>query len=338
MIFSKRWTKLLCYAGLSLLIVLCEVACATDDPAAICSAVLMVRPVHFGYNAQTAATNRFQHTKTALSTKVAQEMALAEFDQYVTKLRDRGVSVVVVEDTANPKTPDSIFPNNWLSVHPNGQMVTYPLLAENRRLERRNDIAARVRRTYRVTDHLDISAAEANGKFLEGTGSIVFDHANKLAYACLSPRTDETLFRDLCQHLKYKPIVFHATDAEGVPIYHTNVMMSIGRQQAVICSDVIRDSTERRQVLASLEGSGHKIVSISENQMNHFCGNVYELSNPEQQAFWVMSDQAYAAFTPKQKAALEYDQAILHTPLNTIEALGGGGARCMVAGVHAKRL
>lgn len=301
------------------------------------SNILMIRPVAFAMNAETAKDNHYQNQKAGVSGNQAQEAALKEFDGFVEKLRTAGVKVMVVEDTAEPPTPDSIFPNNWVSFHENGMVVLYPMAAENRRTERRDDILETLKsKGFRITETLDYSPSENDGFFLEGTGSLVLDRENLIAYACLSQRTNETLLNDWGEQLGYKVVSFHAVqelDGQLLPIYHTNVMTSVGQEIAILCADSIKDEVERKAVIDSLENSGKEIVYISEAQKSSFAGNMLQVINNAGEKIMVMSTQAYESLTPTQIAVIEKTNRILHSSLSTIETLGGGSARCMMAEV-----
>jgi hypothetical protein len=292
----------------------------------------MVRPVSFGFNEQTAESNSFQNKDIVASLNSIQENALNEFDTLVNKLKNAYIDVIVFEDTQTPHTPDSIFPNNWISFHENNSIVIYPMLAENRRKERRKDIIKYF--TNNQTTLIDISNNELKNNYLEGTGSIVFDYENKIAYANISPRTNKVLFETLCEKLGYKAISFTAVDTQNKDIYHTNVLMCIGNSFAVLCKECIPDKTELKNVCESLEKTNHTILEISYSQMNSFCGNMYQMFNKTGESFILMSEQAYKALSIEQIKALEKHGQIIHSPLFTIEKYGGGSARCMIADVR----
>lgn len=306
-------------------------------PAQNTSNILMIRPVAFAMNALTAKDNHYQNQEAGITGNQAQEAALKEFDDFVDELRDAGVNVMVVQDTPEPPTPDSIFPNNWVSFHENGMVVLYPMAAENRRTERREDIIQNiVSQGFRIDETLDYSPSENDGFFLEGTGSLVLDRENLIAYACLSQRTNETLLNDWCEQLGYKVVSFHAMqelDGQLLPIYHTNVMMSVGQEIAILCADSIKDEEERKAVIEALENSGKEIVYISEAQKSSFAGNMLQLINNSGEKIMAMSTQAYESLTEGQIHTIEKTNRILHSSLNTIETLGGGSARCMMAEV-----
>lgn len=289
----------------------------------------MIRPKHFGFNSQTASSNAFQSDSAVDAT-----LALEEFDKMVDVLTAHEVNVEVIDDSDTPVKPDAIFPNNWLSTHESGEIILYPMMAENRRFERRDDIVKKLKEKYNVTAVSDFSKYEVDRQFLEGTGSIVFDHPNKLAYACRSPRTDEKLFREFCLKVKYKPVVFDAVDAEGKPIYHTNVMMSIGEDFAVVCLDSIRNDEDQELVLGHLSDTNHKVISISYDQMKAFAGNIIEVKTANEENVVLMSTTAFNSLLPGQLNAITQFADVLPISIPTIEKTGGGGVRCMVAGIH----
>lgn len=295
--------------------------------------VLLVRPASFGYNAETALTNHFQQPPTGLDAPAAQQRALAEFDAAVATLRAAGVRVLVFEDTAAPAKPDAVFPNNWLTLHPDGRAILYPMCAPSRRPERRPDILAALREQYQLTDVIDLSGHEVEGRFLEGTGSIIFDHPHRLAYAALSPRTDAALLADVCAHLGYRPVPFHAVDAQGQAIYHTNVMMCLGPDFTVICLESLRDAAERAAVTNELQRTGHEIVDITLEQVARFAGNMLVVQPATGRPRLVLSQSAHDALTPAQRTHLAQHCDLLPLRIPTIETLGGGSARCMLTEV-----
>ena len=296
--------------------------------------VLMIEPVAFGYNAQTAENNYFQINSENENTQLK---ALAEFNAFVEKLRSHGINVIVVKDTLEPYTPDSIFPNNWVSFSPEGRVVLYPMFAPNRRDERRMDIIEKLKNEgFEVKEIVDFTQSEKENKFLEGTGSIIFDQDNKIAYGSVSVRLDENLFREFCTKIGFKPIVFHSyqtIDQKRMPIYHTNVMMCMADKFAVICLDCIDDETERQQVIETIEKSGKEIIAITEEQMHNFAGNMLQLHNDKGEKFLIMSQTAYSSLTQEQIKNIEKYSQIISSDLRTIEINGGGGARCMLAEV-----
>ncbi|KQR71221.1 citrulline utilization hydrolase CtlX [Pedobacter sp. Leaf176] len=293
--------------------------------------ILMIRPVNFKFNEQTAGNNKFQVASTETN---IHEQALKEFDGFVSMLRQNEVDVTVVDDTLQPETPDSIFPNNWVSFHEDGSVFLYPMFSENRRQERRNDILEDLKDKFEVSHVSDISFYEKQYAFLEGTGSMVLDRINKIAYACLSVRTDEEVLNNFCMLTGYEPVTFQAVDATNFPIYHTNVMMCIGDQFAVICLDSIKNPDEKDFVALSLINSGKKIIEISLEQMNRFAGNMLQVANRMNENLLVMSEQAYLSLNAEQISKLEKYNRIIYAPLYTIEKNGGGSARCMLAEIH----
>ncbi len=299
------------------------------------NSILMIRPVAFRMNEQTAVNNYYQKVLDGLSLETVNQRAQEEFDAFVQKLRMVGVNVVVVEDTPEPNTPDSIFPNNWISFHENGDVVLYPMFAENRRAERREDILDILEeKGFVITEIMDYTSAEADEVFLEGTGSILLDRENGKAYCALSPRADEELFIEFCEDFEFTPVIFEAfqtVNGERKHIYHTNVMMCIGDTFAVICADTIDDKKERKMVLDSLRGDEKEIILITEEQVNNFAGNMLEVKGTDDRRYLVMSASAYKVLTKKQIAQIEEHVTILHANLDTIEACGGGSARCMMA-------
>jgi hypothetical protein len=295
----------------------------------------MIRPVAFRMNEQTAVNNYYQKVLDNLLPATVNAKAQQEFDAFVEKLQAAGVDVTVVDDTLNPDTPDSIFPNNWISFHQNGDVVLYPMFAENRRSERREDILDLLEeKGFHIENIVDYTSAEDDGFFLEGTGSLLLDRANGIAYCALSPRADEELFIEFCEDFDMAPVIFNAYQTinhERKFIYHTNVMMCLGSTFAVICADCIDDKQERKFVLEQLKKSGKEVILISEDQVNNFAGNMLELVGANQQKLLVMSAAAHQSLTADQVAKLEKHAQILSSSLDTIEACGGGSARCMMA-------
>lgn len=298
----------------------------------ICTNLLMIRPVAFGFNIETASSNAFQDSDFAQkNSAIAQNNALIEFDNFVEKLRNVGVHVTVIEDTPKPHTPDSIFPNNWISFHENGTLILYPMQAENRRLERRNEIIQLIEKEYVVSEIVDFSHYEKQEKFLEGTGSIVLDRKNKIAYACVSPRTDEDILEEFAETADYESVVFDAVDSFGKQIYHTNVLMCVADTFVVICMEAIASSFDRAFVKNIIIESGKKIIEISLTQMNHFAGNMLEVIGENNTKYLVMSTSAFNSLQNKQIVEIEKTNKILHSDLTMIEGNGGGSARCMMA-------
>jgi hypothetical protein len=305
------------------------------------NSILMIRPVAFRMNEQTAVNNYYQKVLDGLSPETVNAKAQAEFDAFVAKLTAVGVDVTVVEDTLNPDTPDSIFPNNWISFHSNGDVALYPMFAENRRPERREDILDVLEdKGFIIHEIMDYTSAEEDGFYLEGTGSLLLDRENDKAYCALSPRADEELMIEFCEDFEFTPVIFEAfqtVNGERKLIYHTNVMMCLGETYAVICADCIDDKKERKMVLDSLKGDEKEIVLITEDQVNNFAGNMLEVKGANERRYLIMSDSAYKSLTKKQIAQLEEHVTILHSSLDTIEACGGGSARCMMAEIFLPR-
>ena len=301
----------------------------------ITNTVLMIRPVRFRMNEQTAVNNYFQE-KIDTENQQINHQAQQEFDTFVQKLRLVGVKVIVVDDIYEQNTPDSVFPNNWISFHQNGNVALYPMFAENRRRERREDILDKIEAEgFNIENIYDYTSAEQENIFLEGTGVMVLDRVNRKAYCALSPRADEDLFIEFCEDFEYTPIIFHAyqqVDDKQALIYHTNVMMAVGDTFAVICADSITDKKERKNVLAHLKDDKKDIIYITTQQMEHFAGNMLQVQG-DNSTYLVMSDAAYQSLTPAQINQLEQHTKILHTNLTTIETCGGGSARCMMAEV-----
>lgn len=296
--------------------------------------LLMVRPSHFGYNEETAANNAFQIQDNSLSTSQIQKLAKAEFDNFVALLKAAGVQITVIEDTLYPLKADAIFPNNWVSFHENGTLITYPMYAPSRRTERRDDILCQIKKTFHVYETINLEHYEAESRFLEGTGSMILDRVNKIAYACRSLRTDEQILDEFCKKMDYKKVLFNAADKEGKAIYHTNVMMALADDFVIICLDAIKDKTEKHKVIKQLETTNKAIFPITFAQMSSFAGNMLQIQNKQGDSFLVMSQQAYESLdTTTQIAKLNTYTSILYSPLNTIEKYGGGSARCMIAEV-----
>lgn len=292
----------------------------------------MIRPASFGYNPETAGSNAFQKELTNEDSSAIQSKAIFEFDRYTDILRNAGINVIVVQDTAEPRKPDAVFPNNWFSTHmlESGERILfiYPMLSVMRRSEVRHDLIETLAARYgfEVRDH------SVDTNVLEGTGSIVFDHSSRKAYAALSPRTDSTLLSAICGELGYEPVIFTATDRQGRQVYHTNVILTIGESFAVICSEMIRDDNEMRKVLKSISDSGKEIISISEEQVNSFAGNMLQLRNADGDKILVMSKRAFEILDDAQKEKLRYHNSrFVETDIETIETAGGGSARCMLA-------
>jgi hypothetical protein len=302
----------------------------------ITDTILMIRPVAFRMNEQTAVNNYYQKVMDSLLPETVNAKAQQEFDAFVEKLRAVGVNVIVVDDRKEVDTPDSVFPNNWVSFHENGDVALYPMFAENRRSERREDILDLLEDHGFVIDNIvDYTSAEEDGIFLEGTGSLVLDRENGKAYCALSPRADEELVIEYCEDFELSPVIFEAfqtVDGERMHIYHTNVMMCIGSTFAVICADCIDDKKERKMVLENLRQDGKEVILLTEAQLNHFAGNMLQVQGKDKN-YLVMSDSAKSVLTADQVTKIEKHTEILSANLDTIEACGGGSARCMMAEV-----
>ncbi len=304
----------------------------------LASTVLMVRPAGFESNPLTAASNRFQG-KTRASPAEQHALALSEFDALAAALRDNGIEVLVVEDTPEPHTPDAIFPNNWVSFHADGRVVLYPMEAENRRTERRLDVIEWLdtERGFTVTEIVDLSFHEANGHFLEGTGSLVLDRTRRIAYACLSTRTQLDALGDFAQRLDYDVVAFDAVDRDGIPIYHTNVVMNVGEALAVVCDAAIPREDQRNAVLESLASTGHEVITLSYDQLDAFAGNMLELRASSGERRVAMSKQAFNSLDDSQVAALKKNGGLIVSPIDAIESSAGGSVRCMLAEIHLPR-
>lgn len=294
------------------------------------SHILLIRPVSSAYNPETAASNAFQRLPGE-SAEATLKKVQGEFDSFVDKLRSYGVAVHVVHDTPDPPKPDAVFPNNWISLHEDGRVILYPMMAASRRNERRREVVEELRKTFVVKDVIDLSCYEKEGRYLEGTGSIVFDHVNRIAYACLSPRTDKDLFLRVCGLLNYQPVFFTAVDAGKLPFYHTNVMMCMGEGFCLICLNSITNKSERNDVEASLRKSNLEIIPITVEQVEHFAGNMLAVKNQKGESLLVCSQQAADSLTVKQRRTLEKYARLLALSIPTIETIGGGSVRCMMA-------
>jgi hypothetical protein len=310
----------------------------------------MIRPAHFGFNPQTAASNVFQHVPDGApggapdgapqgappGAREIHRLALEEFDRLAESLARAGMSVMVVRDSPEPVKPDAIFPNNWVSFHADGTVVLYPMLAPNRRIERREEVLAEVVAGFRTTRTVDLSQREVGGQYLEGTGSLVLDRVRHVAYANLSSRTDLDALGDFAQQLDYEAVTFEATDGAGRSVYHTNVMMAIGSAFAVVCGESIADRGSRMGVLETLEAGGREIIEIDFAQMHSFAGNLLELAAPRSRLI-ALSKTAWSSLGAAQRRALERHGDIVAADIPVIERHGGGGVRCMLAEVHLPR-
>lgn len=303
----------------------------------ITNTILMIRPVSFRMNEQTAVNNYYQKVLESLTPETVQFKALQEFDDFVEKLKAVGVNVIVVDDNEETDTPDSIFPNNWISFHENGDIALYPMFAENRRLERREDILETLEELgYQINNVVDYTSAEEEKIYLEGTGSLLLDRVNGKAYCALSPRADEDLLIEFCEDFEFTPVSFVANQTlndQRVPIYHTNVMMCLGEKFSVICLDSIDDKKERKEVIKHLKEDKKEIIAITEDQVNSFAGNMLQVLGSDNKRYIVMSNSAFQSLTKQQINQLEKHGNVLYSSLDTIEACGGGSARCMMAEV-----
>ncbi|NND34478.1 MAG: amidinotransferase [Saprospiraceae bacterium] len=290
----------------------------------------MIRPKHFGFNPETASNNSFQIQEVDIDQAEIQKRALHEFDNMVALLRDHAVEVVVFEDTGTPQKPDAIFPNNWITFHRNSAVITYPMQSKLRRKERREDIILAIMEKFAFERRYSLEQYEEKGRFLEGTGSMVLDRQAKIVYAAISIRTDPTILDKFCALTGYRRVLFQAKDKNDVPIYHTNVMMCIGDEFAIVCTRSIMPQ-DRKKVIDSLEATGKAIIEITPDQLHTFNGNALQILDQYGNAIIFMSDSARRSLTLEQKSALEEYGKILSTSLETIEKLGGGSARCMMA-------
>lgn len=293
--------------------------------------ILMVRPFQFYFNQQTAANNFFQSN---INIENSNELAIAEFDAMVEQLRTHKIKVQVVQDTKDPSTPDSIFPNNWFSTHAGGTLCLYPMYAKNRRAERKLSVIDFLQKNYKIENLLDLTDLEKEGKFIEGTGSMVLDHQNKISYGCLSERLDKEAFTYWCNKMQFKPISFKALDHKAQSIYHTNVMMCMGNQFVVICLESIPDEQEKQIVLESFLQTNKEVITISQDQLNHFAGNMLQVFDVDEKPHLILSNQAYKTLNVAQLKSLEKYNPLLPISIPTIEALGGGSTRCMMAEIY----
>jgi hypothetical protein len=303
-------------------------------------AVMMIKPVKFGYNEQTAGTNSFQQSDNSINPLEIQNKALEEFNIFVGTLRDKNIEVIVFEDTEEPHKPDSIFPNNWISCHHDGTVILYPMHAANRRLERRGEFLIDLQKEYHfdIRQILDFTKHEDNDKYLEGTGSIVFDYVHKVAYANISPRTNLELLNEVTETIGYRLFTFDAVDKNGNPIYHTNVVMCVGEKFAVVCTSCIPADEEKKLLLESLQESGHEVIDISYKQLVQFAGNMMEVKNQVGEKYLIMSSRAHNSLDHQQIKRLEKYATLLPIKIETIEKYGGGSVRCMLAGIFLQRL
>lgn len=298
------------------------------------STIVMVRPANFGFNKQTALSNAFQSLDEAHSETEVSKLAMQEFDAFVAKLRSHDVNVVVYEEDYHKDRTDAVFPNNWISFHENGKVIIYPMESQNRRLEKNAEIIDRLRSDFEINAIEDLSPHEEKGRFLEGTGSIIFDYIHRKAYACRSTRTDGELFGSVCESLGYEAVIYDASDQNGVPIYHTNVMMALGTGYVVICLDAVKDQSQKDNLIAHFDDDGLEIVDIDFDQLAKFAGNMLEVRNTHDELHLVMSKSAFESLRREQLALIEKYAKPLWVDISTIENTGGGSARCMMAAVH----
>ncbi len=295
------------------------------------SHILMIRPANFAFNEETAGNNVFQSKNNDGD---VHSKALAEFDRFVSLLHKNDVDVTVVEDTPQPHTPDSLFPNNWVSFHHDGTLLLYPMYAPSRRAERKEHVLEKIYKQFRVKTKIDLSYYEKNNLFLEGTGSMVLDRDNRIVFACISPRTDRQVLDEFCKKMNYHAVVFTAVDSNGQHIYHTNVMMCVADKYVVICLDSIPDLEEKENLSEVIQKTGKEIIEINYDQLNHFAGNMLQIENNRGEKLLVMSTQALQSLSRDQVQKLNGYNRIMHSPLTTIEKNGGGSARCMMAEIH----
>ena len=302
----------------------------------LASTILMVRPAAFGFNAETAANNYFQ-SNPDISKEELQKKVLAEFDKMVQTLRSHDINIVVIEDTKEPAKPDAIFPNNWLSTSPNGTVGVFPMYAPNRRIEKRDEILQQVAAEFVVKDVQDWSEYEVEGRFLEGTGSMIIDYENKMIYACVSERTSLSVLEKYAATNAFQAIVFLATDKNGMPVYHTNVMMAVGEDFCVLCEEAIEEEWELIAVRQLLESTNHSIIAITRGQMHSFAGNMLQVKNNNEEKFLIMSQTAFNSLRKEQKEMLEAYSTLLPIAVPTIEEVEGGSVRCMMAEIFLER-
>lgn len=298
--------------------------------------VLMIRPASFGYNAETAASNVFQGN-VSLSEQEVQQKAVQEFDAFVEQLRSHQVNVVVVEDIPSPPKPDALFPNNWFCTLPDGTVATFPMFAANRRIEVRSDLIQTLKDDFIVSNVEDWTVYNAEKIYLEGTGSMIIDHPNKIIYACLSPRTDKALLSRFCEAHGYQPVTFFSKDDNGTNVYHTNVIMHLGEGYAVICLSSIKDENERNEVAATLQRTGHEIIDITMQQVHHYAGNMLQVKNENGGLYTILSQSAFDSLTDDQKEQLHKYTQLLPVNIPTIETVGGGSVRCMMAEIFLEK-
>lgn len=302
----------------------------------ITNQILMIRPAHFGANPETAASNAFQESSLIADEASIAKLAMQEFDAVVGQLISRGLDVYLVKDTPDPIKPDAVFPNNWISFHECGTMVVYPMMSSLRRQEVRDDLIDELGKHFQMPSLWRLDQ-EAEGEYLEGTGSIVLDREHRSAYACRSPRTSDRLFHRFCERLRFEPNLFDATDLSGLPIYHTNVMMALTQKNALVCMEAISNARQREQICQSLQKSEKQILEITFDQVQQFAGNVLQLERPNEKPILMVSARAWSGFNDETKSRLSEESEILCAEIPTIEKFGGGSIRCMLAEVFAPR-
>ncbi|MDE1192199.1 MAG: arginine deiminase-related protein [Arachidicoccus sp.] len=303
----------------------------------LASSILMVRPASFGFNAETAANNAFQQKQSESTSINIAEKAIEEFDAMVKLLCEKDIDITVIQDTQKPEKPDAVFPNNWFCTLPGGKLIVFPMFAENRRIEKQNPVLQSIRNEFIIVEERDWSEYEKENIFLEGTGSMIFDHENKIVYACISERTDKKIFEKFADTYGYKPISFLSVDENGTPIYHTNVMMHMGENYVVICLDSIPYEAEQKEIISCLQNTHHELIDISQEQVKKFAGNMIQVKNKSDEKFTVLSRTAFDALTEKQKSILSLHTQLLPVNIPTIESIGGGSARCMIAELFLER-
>jgi len=295
------------------------------------NSIFMVKPANFGFNKETAVNNAFQVDDASMTAKEIQDQAMIEFNAMVEKLRAYEINVLVIEDSPKPVKTDAIFPNNWVTFHTGGYVVTYPMYSEVRRQERRDDIIKQIGQSFKINKQYSFDYYEEKGQFLEGTGSMILDRANNKIYACLSERTNIKVLEKFAVLSNYEKIIFHGVDHEGMPIYHTNVIMAMGQDFVVLCLECIPDLLEQRALVKSIEADGKEIIYITFDQVKSFAGNMLELQKPDGTGLTVMSEQAFKSMEPEQIKQINKYSDFMYSPIPTIEKYGGGSVRCMMA-------
>jgi hypothetical protein len=303
----------------------------------ITDTILMIRPANFGYNAETAENNAFQSNEGTMTASEIKSEAIKEFDTFIEVLRSADIEVIVIEDSNNPPKKDAVFPNNWISFHQNGAVVTYPMNAASRRNERREDIIESLEENFVIEKRYSFEVYEEEDQFLEGTGSMIMDRENNIIYACLSPRTDIRLLDKFCVLMGCSKLCFNAVDRNGMQIYHTNVMMAVGEEFAIVCLDSLKDEDEQKELIESLDARGKEIIDITYNQMESYAGNMLNVNSVTGENYIIMSEQAYRSLDDNQIERIESHGRILKSNIDVIEKYGGGGVRCMMAEVFLKK-